>query len=57
VRQWATDHGIRCAEIDVWPADKTDRRLTAAEEAARAGRSWWSPATVTDQNAARTGIG
>lgn len=38
VRQWAADHGIRCADIDVWSADKTDGRLTAAEEAARAGR-------------------
>jgi NAD+ kinase len=38
VRQWAAGHGIRCAEIDVWSADKSDGRLTAAAEAARAGQ-------------------
>lgn len=38
VRQWAAEHDIRCTEIDVWSASKTDGRLTAAAEAARAGR-------------------
>jgi NAD+ kinase len=37
VREWAAGHGIRCAEIDVWSVDKTNGRLTAAAEAARAG--------------------
>jgi NAD+ kinase len=38
VRQWAAGHDIRCTELDVWSVDKTDGRLTAAAEAARAGR-------------------
>jgi NAD+ kinase len=38
VRQWAAEHDIRCTELDVWSVDKTDGRLTAAAEAARAGR-------------------
>jgi NAD+ kinase len=32
--RWAVEHGITCAAIDVW---SEDGRLTAAEEAARAG--------------------
>jgi NAD+ kinase len=37
VREWAGRRGIGCAEIDVWDADPASGRLTAAEEAARAG--------------------
>jgi NAD+ kinase len=37
VRQWTAQHGIGCAAIDVWGPDATDGRLSAAEEAARAG--------------------
>jgi NAD+ kinase len=32
--RWAAQHGIACAAIDVWSGDG---RLSAAEEAARAG--------------------
>lgn len=35
VRDWATERGIHCADIDVWT---THARLHAAQEAARAGR-------------------
>jgi NAD+ kinase len=37
VRDWAHDHGIRCAEIDVWSTDSRRVRYHASEEAARAG--------------------
>jgi NAD+ kinase len=38
VRRWAAEHGIASTDIDVWTVDGTDGRLSAAEEAARAGR-------------------
>jgi NAD+ kinase len=36
VRDWAGEHQIQCAELDVWTVDGGGR-LSAAEEAARAG--------------------
>lgn len=36
VRSWAAAHDIRVADIDVW-ADASAPRLSAADEAARAG--------------------
>ena len=35
VRRWAVDHGVTCADIDVWGGDP---RRSPAEEAERAGR-------------------
>jgi NAD+ kinase len=37
VRAWAVDHQVRCTDIDVWTEAADTGRLTAAEEAARAG--------------------
>lgn len=37
LRSWTARNGIACAEIDVWSDDPGGSRLTAAEEAARAG--------------------
>ncbi len=38
VREWAGRHDVRCTEIDVWTVAPKTGRLSAAEEAARAGR-------------------
>jgi NAD+ kinase len=38
VREWARDHGISSADIDVWTVNDENGRLDAAVEAARAGR-------------------
>jgi NAD+ kinase len=37
VREWAGAHDVRCTEIDVWTVAPSTGRLSAAEEAARAG--------------------
>src|SRR5262249_39594735 len=38
VRDWAGLHGLRCTDLDVWTVSDDTGRLTAAEEAAKAGR-------------------